>query len=374
MSTIPLRPEVRAFKPYTAGLSIDEIREKYGLARVVKLASNENPLGVSPVVQKVIRERAGLAFRYPQAGNPRLVHALAGRHGVAPERIVVGNGSDEIIDLLFRICATPGRHNAVAFRPCFGLYPTQAALCGVELRRADLNPDMSFPWESMLALVDDNTALVFVTTPDNPSGRAATKKELLRLAGRLPETCLLVIDEAYMDFTDDPDALSLLPDMGDGTALAGRIAVMRTFSKRFGLAGLRLGYGILPPEIADHMWRVRLPFSVNLLAEEAALAALADTAFHDDTLRVVREGRVFLSRELAALGCRVYPSQANFIMFEAPASSDPARLFEALLQRGLILRPLNSYGLPRHLRVSVGTPEENSLLIAALHDLLRPFL
>lgn len=371
MSDIPIRPEVRAFQPYTAGLSIDEIREKYHLDRVVKMASNENPLGVSPVVRRVIADRAGLAFRYPQAGNPKLTSALAARHGVSAERIVAGNGSDEIIDLLFRVCATPGVHNAVAFRPCFGLYPTQAALCGVELRRADLNADMSFPWERLVDLVDASTALVFVTTPDNPSGRAATGQELMRLAERLPSTCLLVIDEAYMDFTDDPDASSLLSAMRDGSPLAERVAVMRTFSKLYGLAGLRLGYGVLPLDIADHMRRVRLPFSVNLLAEEAALAALEDEAFRAETLAVVRAGRAMLSRELAALGCRVYPSQSNFIMFEPPEGVDSARLFEDLLRRGFILRPLGGYGLPRHLRVSVGTAEENEGLVTVLRELMR---
>ena len=145
MSSIPMRSLVRAFKPYTAGLSIDEIRDKYGLARVIKMASNENPLGTSPLVRRVLESHAGLAFRYPQAGNPRLVKALAAYHGVSPSRIVVGNGSDEVIDLLFRVCAEPGVNNAVAFRPCFGIYTTQAALCGVELRQADVNPDFSFP-------------------------------------------------------------------------------------------------------------------------------------------------------------------------------------------------------------------------------------
>lgn len=370
MSKVPIRPEVRGFRPYTAGLSIEEIREKYGLERVIKMASNENPLGVSPVVRRVLAGRAGMAFRYPQTGNPRLVSALAARHGTAPERIVTGNGSDEIIDLLFRVCATPGVHNAVAFRPCFGLYPTQAALCGVELRRADLNPDLSFSWEKLLSLVDENTALALVTSPDNPSGRAAGREELAALAARLPESCLLVIDEAYMDFTDDPDAFSLLGELGEGSPLAERVAVLRTFSKLFGLAGLRIGYGILPPEIADHMWRVRLPFSVNVLAEEAALAALEDEDFREASLAVVREGRAVLGRGLAALGCRVFPSQANFVMFEVPDGIDPDRLFEDLLRKGLILRPLGGYGLPRHIRVSVGTAEENALLLDALHELL----
>ncbi len=368
MSSIPMRSLVRAFKPYTAGLSIDEIRDKYGLARVIKMASNENPLGTSPLVRRVLENRAGLAFRYPQAGNPRLVKALAAYHGVSPSRIVVGNGSDEVIDLLFRVCAEPGVNNAVAFRPCFGIYTTQAALCGVELRQADVNPDFSFPWDRLLELVDDKTSLVFVTTPDNPSGHTASAAELERLARALPEGCLLVVDEAYMDFTDDESAHSLLPRLDEFPNLI----VSRTFSKSFGMAGLRLGYAIMPEELADHMWRVRLPFSVNLMAEEAGIAALEDTAFHDETLRVVREGRGYLAGELERLGCRVYPSQSNFLMFEVPAGTpDAAGLFEGLLRRGFILRPLTSYGLPRHLRVSVGTAEENTLLINAMRELLQ---
>ena len=362
-----MRSLVRAFKPYTAGLSIDEIRDKYGLARVIKMASNENPLGTSPLVRRVLESHAGLAFRYPQAGNPRLVKALAAYHGVSPSRIVVGNGSDEVIDLLFRVCAEPGVNNAVAFRPCFGIYTTQAALCGVELRQADVNPDFSFPWDRLLELVDDKTSLVFVTTPDNPSGHTASAAELERLARALPEGCLLVVDEAYMDFTDDESAHSLLPRLDEFPNLI----VSRTFSKSFGMAGLRLGYAIMPEELADHMWRVRLPFSVNLMAEEAGIAALEDTAFHDETLRVVREGRGYLAGELERLGCRVYPSQSNFLMFEVPAGApDAAGLFEGLLRRGFILRPLTSYGLPRHLRVSVGTAEENTLLINAMRELL----
>ncbi len=367
MSSIPMRSLVRAFKPYSAGLSIDEIREKYGIERVVKLASNENPLGTSPLVQQALEAHAGFAFRYPQAGNPRLAKAIAAHHGVSPSRLIMGNGSDEIIDLLFRICAEPGVNNAVAFRPCFGIYTTQAALCGVELRQTPVNPDFSFPFDNLLALVDDKTSLVFITTPDNPSGYTAPVEDLERVARALPETCLLVIDEAYMDFTDDESRHSLANRLD----AFPNVIISRTFSKSFGLAGLRLGYAIVPEELADHFWRVRLPFSVNLLAEEAGIAALEDVAFHDETVRVVREGRAWLSAELEKLGCRVYPSQANFLMFELPANGpDAGTLFEGLLRRGLILRPLTSYGLPRNLRVSVGTAEENAMLINAMRELL----
>ena len=371
MLRIPVRPEVRAFKPYQAGLSIEEIRARYGLERVIKLSSNENPLGVSPLVREALARHASQAFRYPQSGNPRLVKAIAALHGVPPERIVTGNGSDEILDLLFRVCATPGVHNIAAFRPCFGIYVTQARLCGLELRQADLNPDFSFPWDKLLEQVDERTALVLVTNPDNPSGRATPAAELIRLAEALPPSCLLVVDEAYMDFADPESAFTMLPQL----ERFPNLALVRTFSKSRGLAGARLGYGLLPGELAELLWRVRLPFSVNVLAEEAGLAALEDTVFHAETLRTVAEGRRFLSAELADLGFRVYPSQTNFVMFEVPPHrpgiSDAAALFEAMLRQGVILRPLGSYGLPRHLRVSVGTGEENRQAVEALRKIVR---
>ena len=293
--------------------------------------------------------------------------AIAAHHGVSPFRVIVGDGSDEVIDLLFCICVEPGVNNAVAFMPCFGIYTTQAALCGVELRQTPVNADFSFPWDNLLKLVDDKTSLVFVTTPDNPSGYTPPVAELETLAKALPDTCLLVLDEAYMDFTDD-EADYLLAKRLDEFP---NVIISRTFSKSFGMAGLRLGYAIVPEELADHYWRVRLPFSVNLMAEEAGIAALQDVAFHDETVRVVREGRAWLTGELTKLGCRVFPSQSNFLMFELPADGpNAASLFEDLLRRGIILRPLTSYGLPRNLRVSVGTAEENTMLINAMRELL----
>lgn len=373
MTTVPytrpdeVRPDVRDFTPYAPGLSIDEIRQRYGLERVIKMASNENPLGVSPVVQERLRRRADLAFRYPQGGNPRLAQALARHHDVDADRVVTGNGSDEIIDLLIRVRAVPGVHNVVCFRPCFSIYPIQSRLCGVEVRQTPLREDFSFPFDDLLALVDEHTALVFVTTPDNPSGHCPEAAEVLALARALPPGCLLVVDEAYMDFADDETALSLLAGRTD----IPNAVFLRTFSKSFGLAGLRLGYGILPPYLADYCRRTRLPFSVNILAEEAGLAALEDTIFHTETLRTVREGRHRLQCGLMALGCRSWPSQANFLMFEPPAESGgAAALFEALLRRGIIIRPLKSYGLPHLLRVSVGTAEENTVFLQTCKEIL----
>ena len=363
-----VRPEVEAFTPYTPGLSIDEIQARYGLSHVIKMASNENPLGASPLVRMAVERHGGKAFRYPQGGNPRLVAALARHHGLDPERVIVGNGSDELIDLLVRARAVPGRHNVVAFTPCFSLYVLQSRFCGVELRQTRLREDFSFDYDALLGLVDDETALVFVTTPDNPSGYCPPAAELKKLALALPAGCLLVLDEAYMDFAADESAHSLLPELH---ALANT-AVLRTFSKSFGLAGLRLGYALLPPRLADYLWRVRLPFAVNILAEEAGLAALGDAVFRAETLRVVRQGREMLHRGLRAVGCHVWPSQANFLMFRPPAGAPPAReIFEQLLRRGIIIRLLTSYGLPDLLRVSVGTEEENQRFLDACNDIAR---
>ena len=369
MSAPTVLERIQALDAYAPGLSIAEIRRRYGLAKVIKLASNENPLGASPLAQEAIRRNAGLAFRYPQGGNPRLVRALADLHGVAAERVVVGNGSDEIIDLLIRMLAAAGRHSLVCCEPCFSIYPIQARVAGVELRRAPLREDFSPDMDALAALTDASTRLVFLTTPDNPSGYCPPRAEVARLAARLAEVApeaLLVVDEAYMDFAGDEAALSLLA----AGPLPENVAVLRTFSKSWGLAGLRLGYGMLPPAVADGFWRSRLPFSVNVLAEEAALAALEDTAFRAATMRTVREGRRALAAGLTRLGCRVWPSVANFLMFRLPAGHDARACFEALLRRGIIIRPLTSYHLPEHLRVSEGNAEENAAFLRALEEIL----
>ncbi len=370
MSEISVLSRIRELDAYVPGLSIAEIQQKYGLSQVIKMASNENPLGASPLAQEAARRHASSLFRYPQGGNPRLVRALADLHAVDPRRVVVGNGSDEIIDLLIRMLAEAGKHSLVCFEPCFSIYPIQGRISGVEVRRCPLKKDFSFDFDALLRLVDQSTRLVFVTTPDNPSGYCPPREAVADLAGRLAAVapdCLLVVDEAYMDFAGDEAGASLLAS----GALPDNAAFLRTFSKSWGLAGLRLGYGVLPTALAEYFWRARLPFSVNILAEEAGLAALADTVFRQATLDAVRQGRAALRDGLTALGCTVWPSAANFLLFRLPPDAGPARdCFEALLRRGIIIRPLNSYNLPEHLRVSVGDAGENAAFLAAMREIL----
>jgi histidinol-phosphate aminotransferase len=364
----PIRKEVQAFEPYSPGLSIDEIRLNFGLESVVKMASNENPLGTSPLVQKAICDHAGSVFRYAQSGNPKLVRAIADHHGMPEGHFVAGNGSDEIIDLLIRVCPTPGVHNVVACKPSFSMYRIQSRLCGVEFRPVPLLEDFSFDWQGLGQAVDEKTALVFLTTPDNPSGYCPPVAEVEAFLSGLPPSCLLVVDEAYMDFCEDEGAHSLLRRFAE----YDKLVILRTFSKSFGLAGIRLGYGIMPLPLADAMRSAHMPFSVNILAEAAGLAALSDTVFYRATQEAVARGRIVLAEGLAALGCRVFPSQANFIMFRLPAGTakSASDIFGELLARGMIIRPLASYGLPEYLRVSVGNSEENILFLSLLRECL----
>jgi len=359
-----IRGQALDFEAYSPGLSVCEIQERYGLSSVVKLASNENPLGVSPRVLEVLRGHLPGCHRYPQAGSPRLRRALGAYHGIPADRIVAGNGSDEIIDLLIRAVAEPGRDHILAFRPCFGIYGLQSRLCGVEFRQVDLRRDFTPPLQDLLDAVKEDTAIVFLTTPDNPSGFTPPVEDLLSFLDRLPEDCLLVVDEAYMDFAVPQEGYSVMSRAGQ----APNLVVLRTFSKLYGLAGLRLGYGIMSAELADCLLRIKLPFSVNILAEEAGITALADDSFRADTIKTVVQGRQMLTKTFGEMGFLVYPSQANFILVKPPVAAPD--LFERLLKRGIIVRLLSICGFKDHLRISIGNFEENERLLTAIREVL----
>lgn len=369
-SELPICEHIKSFEPYVAGLSIDEIKEKYQLAHVIKMASNENPFGSSKLAKESMVQNVGNAFRYPQAGNPKLVKALANYYQkkypfISEKQIFAGNGSDEIIDLLFRTLTVPGKHNAVMFKPCFGLYSTQAKVQNCEIRTCPLKEDFSFDFEGLRALVDENTALCFVTSPDNPSGRLADRKGLLAFARSLPKTCLLVVDEAYIEFAGREEDCSIIGEL----ASFENVAIMRTFSKVYGLAGMRIGYIFVPEIVADYLWRIRLPFSINILAQDAAVCALQDEEFKQKTIAHTMAERETMTRALQELGCKVYPSHSNFIMFE-PAVLPAKEVCQKLLERGIIVRALASYGLSHLVRVSIGTVEENTLFLTAMRELL----
>lgn len=365
MSSRRVRPEILDFTPYVPGLSVEEIQARYGLERIIKLASNENPLGVSPLVREALVNAADKVHRYPQNHSPRLTQAIAKSMGLPEGLVVAGNGSDEIIDLLLRVVARPGQDNVVCYEHSFSMYGLTARLCGVEYREVPRGGNYRLPLESLAEAVDKNTVLVFVTTPDNPTGLAAKAEELMVLSGVLPAGALLVVDEAYMDFSWPPEEYSMLHMVQE----LDNVVVLRTFSKAYGLAGLRLGYGVMPLWLADHLRRARPPFTVNLMAEEAALAALFDDNHYSATLEVVFTGRERLLTRLPQLGCEVWPSQANFVMFRPPYPAGD--VCEELLKRGVIVRHLKSFGLPDNIRVNVGTPDETEAFLKALEDILN---
>ncbi len=364
MREFTMRPEVLELDPYKPGLSIEQIKEKYGLTNIIKLASNENPLGASPIVQKTIERHASGVFRYPQNHSPRLTKAISRQIDVPEENIVVGNGSDEIIDMLIRVKCRPGQDNILCYNHSFSMYKLTARVCGVEYREVERNEGYQLPLDKLAEAADENTALVFITSPDNPTGQAASVEDISVLAGVLPENCLLVVDEAYIDFVWPPESYTPVQAFDKFSNLV----VLRTFSKAYGLAGLRLGYGIMPASVAGYLKRARIPFTVNTLAEEAGIAALADEDFYNTTLEVVMRGREFLATELSRLGCEVLPSQANFLMFQPPMPAQ--RLFKELLKRGVIVRPLASFGLGKHIRVNMGTDKENEQFIKILSEVL----
>lgn len=365
MREFTVRSEILEFDPYKPGLTIEQIQDQYGLDTVIKLASNENPLGVSPIVQKTLARNAAKVFRYPENHSPRLTEAISRHVGVPKESILVGNGSDEIIDMLFRMKARPGRSNVICYEHSFSMYRMCAKLAGVEYREVKRGEEFELPLDKLAEAADENTAMVIVTSPDNPTGLAASVEDLSVLAGVLPKDCLLVVDEAYIDFVWPPESYTPVQayDRFDN------LVVLRTFSKAYGLAGLRVGYGILPPQLAALLKNARIPFTVNLLAEDAAIEALEDDTFYNETLSVVMRGREYFTDELRKLGCKVWPSQANFVMFEP---TKPAQaVFKALLKKGIIVRPLASFGLGKNIRVNVGRDDENEQFIRTLGEILN---
>ncbi len=353
---------IRSIPLYVPGKPIEEVERERGIPSSIKLASNENPIGPSPRALDALQRALPAVHRYPDSAGFELIRKLAARHRLAPEQIVLGNGSDEIISMLARAFLQPG-DEVIMPMPSFQMYEIEARAAAavpvaVPLRhfRTDL--------EAMADRFTARTRIVFVNTPHNPTGRLVTRLELETFMARLPEGVVLALDEAYIEFVRDPLGPNSLDYVRAGRPVVG----LRTFSKAYGLAGLRIGYGVMPADIAEVLGRVRPPFNVNLLAQTAAAAALDDDAFLRETLRVVHAGVDYLQPALADLGLECQPTQSNFIMVRVPG--DGRQFFESLLDRGVIVRPLASYGFPDCIRVSIGLPEENRRFIEALKQVL----
>ncbi|WP_440995930.1 histidinol-phosphate transaminase [Arhodomonas sp. SL1] len=368
-SPIPFRdlavPGVRDLQPYQPGKPEAELAREYGVTDIVKLASNENPLGPSPAAVEAVGRVAADLHRYPEGGAHDLRAAVAAHHGVAPEQLTFGNGSNDVLDLVARAFLGPGRE-AVFAEHAFAVYPIATRTVGADAVVAPAHgPEHAQPHghdlEAMLAAITGSTRVVFIANPNNPTGTWLDGDALESFLERVPREVVVVLDEAYVDYALD------CPGYLDGTRWLERfpnLVITRTFSKIHGLAGLRVGYALSCPEIADLLNRARHPFNVNAAAQAAAVAALADTDHVRRSVALNREQRAHLAERLAALGLRVLPSAGNFLCVEVGQRSDAVN--EALLRAGVIVRPVGGYGLPRFLRVTVGTAAENERFLAAL--------
>ena len=358
-------PSIEALPAYQAGKSIEEVAREFGLAEVIKLASNENPLGPSPrAVEAIVRAAPGV-HRYPDDAAPALRGALADRHRVAPEQVVLGAGSTDLVELSVRAFAGAPDH-AVISAGSFVAYRLFLCAAGVPFTETPLR-EFAVDLDAMAAAVREETTLVFLANPNNPTGSRFGAAALDRFLAAIPAEVVVVLDEAYVDFHEAPDA----PDSLAVLAVRPRTIVLRTFSKVFGLAGLRLGYAVTARPVADVLLRARRPFAVSRLAIEAGRAALEDERHRRRTVELTSAGRAFLSSALARLGLRVLPSQTNFVAAEIGTPAQATTLADSLLRRGLIVRPAAAFGLPGFVRFSVGTERENRLLAEEIATVIR---
>ena len=359
-----LVPEaIRTLTPYPPGMPIEELERSLGIHDSIKLASNENPLGPSPKAIEAILRALPQLHRYPDGSAYYLKRKLAERHGVSPDEIIVGNGSNELIEIVVRTFLR-SRDEAVMADQAFVIYRMVTQAVAATPRIVPLR-QFTHDLEAMADAVTSRTRIVFVANPNNPTGtifrREAWETFLQALAGR---QLLVIADDAYAEFVDDPEYPDTIACRGDGSV---PVVTLRTFSKLYGLAGLRIGYAVAPAGIVEALGRVRQPFNVNALALVAAHAALDDHEHVARTLAVNREGMAFLTAAFDRLHLAWVPSGANFILVRVGHGS---RVYEALLRHGVIVRPMDGYGFPHHLRVSVGLPEENGRCVRALEAVL----
>ena len=359
-SAAQLAPEyVRHIAPYVAGKPIDELARELGLdpTTIVKLASNENPRGASPAVVAALAGAAAEMTRYPDSNGFALKDAIARRFAVKTGEIVLGNGSNDILELVSMAFLRPG-DDAVYSQYAFVVYPlaTQArGARGVEVPANAFGHDL----DAMRAAITAKTRIVFVANPNNPTGTWIAPAMVERFLASVPADVIVVLDEAYNEYLDPADDAHATRWI----ARFPNLVVSRTFSKAYGLAGLRVGYGVMSADVADIVNRVRPPFNVNSFAQAAAIAALADTAYVDASRTMNASGKRELATGFDALGLRHLPSRGNFIMVEV---GDGMAVFQKLLRAGVIVRPVANYGLPAWLRVSIGLPQENARFLDAL--------
>ena len=361
-------PGVRALQPYLPGKPVAELERELGISNAVKLASNENPYGPSPralaAASAVLQELS----RYPEGSGYLLAEKLASKHRVTRDCITLGNGSNDVLDMIARVFLTP-EHEAVFSEHAFAVYPIAVQAVGAQARIAPAHDGSEGPayghnLEAMSSLVGPDTRLVFIANPNNPTGTWLPDDELKGFIASLPSHVMVVVDEAYFEYVE----VAAYPDTSGWLEQFPNLIVTRTFSKAYGLAGLRVGYALSRPEVAELLNRVRQPFNVNMVAQAAALAALDDVDHLQDCIRRNREGMLQLLAGFEKLGLAWIESAGNFVAVETGRAGTD--VYEDLLQQGIIVRPVANYGMPNHLRITVGRADENARFLNSLEQVL----
>ena len=344
--------------PYQPGKPVEELERQYGVKDSIKLASNENPLGPSPLALKALRQAAGKIAFYPDSGGYYLKQKLSRHHQVEADQLVLGNGSNEVLEIIARAFLTADT-SAVMSDYCFTVYPIVTQSAGAEIISVAAD-GWGHDLNAMAAAVQDHTRVVFLANPNNPTGTWVEQAALVNFLDQLPDHLIVVLDEAYIEynqaagFVDGLDLLARYP----------RLIVLRTFSKIYGLAGIRIGYGVADPQIISLLNRVREPFNVNSLALVAAEAALDDAAHLTKSMELNQRGLIQLSRGIEQLGLSAIPSKGNFLAVDLNRTALP--VYEAMLRRGVIVRPVGNYQMPNHLRITTGKQVDNRRCLAAL--------
>ncbi|MDQ1334022.1 MAG: histidinol-phosphate aminotransferase [Thermodesulfobacteriota bacterium] len=357
-----VREGVEGLIPYPPGKPIEELEREMGIRGSIKLASNENPLGTSPLAVQAIKDHLVRLNRYPDGSGYYLKSKLSEKYHLPLDRIILGNGSNELIELTVRTFLSEGEHAIQGF-PTFLVYEKMVTAAGGRMTSVPLS-DSRMDLKGILNAIRPETRVIFINNPNNPTGSAIGREEMLQFLKEVSEDIVVALDEAYIEFVTEEG-------VADGVELLDAhpsLFVLRTFSKLYGLAGLRIGYGFGQAWMIDYMNRVRQPFNANSLAQAAATAALDDDRFVSETLETVRDGLAYLYRGLEEIGLEYLPTQTNFFLIKVPAGGK--KLYESMLRQGVIIRAMDSYGLPEYIRVCVGLPEENRRFIETLKRVL----
>ncbi len=353
---------ILSIKPYAPGKPLEELEREYGITDSIKLASNENPLGPSPMAVKAIKNAIGKLNRYPDGSGHDLIEKISEHLGLSPQNIVLGNGSDEIISMLACGLLQPGDETILP-HPSFLMYEIMIRSAGATPVFVPLK-SLSIDLEGIKERITSRTRMVFLCNPNNPTGTIVLKKDFENFLKKIPPEVIVVVDEAYIEFVRDQNCAKSIEYLDNVRPLV----TLRTFSKAYGLAGLRIGYGVMPDEIANLLNRIRLPFNINSLAQAGACAALEDDVFLAKVITLIHQGLDFLYDSLDRLGVKYFPTQTNFFLIDVCKNAD--EIYESMLRQGVIVRSMRSYGYPNYIRINAGLHEENVRFIKALEKSL----